>query len=535
LLVCAVGFVLLIACANIAGLMLSRAASRHREIAIRASLGASRLRITRQLLTESLLLSAMGGLVGLLLTLWTFGFLRQLVPASMKQSTDLYIDSRVLAFTILISLLAGVIFGLAPAFQASKVDLAPALKQSGRGQIGSGQRWLRNGFVVAEVALSLVLLAGAGLLIQTLYRLNDQYSNLRPSEALMMRTVLLGSKYKEHSSRAVFYDQVLERVSSLPGVVAAGYTTSVPLDWKGGANGFAIEGRSPGSDDTGNALHRQVSPDYLKALGVELKQGRHFTASDNAGAMPVAIVNETMARQYWPGENPVGKRFKNARPETEETWITIVGVVADIRQMGIDAPVKAEMYLPHWQVTTHTFFTPRDLLVRASVEPASLIASTRQAIHEVDPAQPVSSIKTLEDVLGRETAQRRIGMQLVTSFAALALLLASLGIYGVLSYFVVQHIPEIGIRMALGAQARDVLRLVIGQGMKLLMLGVVLGLIGGFALTQQMKSLLFGVSAADPLTFASITLLLMAVAFFACYIPARKATKVDPINALRDQ
>lgn len=270
-------------------------------------------------------------------------------------------------------------------------------------------------------------------------------------------------------------------------------------------------------------------------MGIALREGRHFSAHDNEQAMPVAIINETMARLYWPEQNVLGKRFKNGPPNSPQPWISIVGVAADVRQMGVDAPVKAEMYLPYRQVKTHSAFTPRDLVIRTSVEPTSLVAAVRQVIHEIDPGQPVMNVRTMDQVLGEQMAQRRLGMLLLTAFAALALLMASLGIYGVLSYFVAQRTPEIGVRMALGAQPRDVLKLVIGQGMRLTVLGVVIGLVGAFALTRLMKSLLFGVSSTDPVTFALIAVLLTVVALFACYVPARRATKVSPMIVLRDQ
>ncbi|MGB7923251.1 MAG: ABC transporter permease [Pyrinomonadaceae bacterium] len=535
MLLIAVGFVLLIACANIAGVLLSRAAAREREIAVRSALGASRWRIVRQLLTESVLLGGAGGLLGLILSLWAFAFLQQLIPAGMREMTTLKLDLPVLGFTLAISLLAGLIFGMAPALQASKTDLNEALKQgSGRGGgFGARQRLLRNAFVVAQVALALVLLVGAGLLIQTLRKLTGQYSGLRPESVLTVRTQLVSNRYKEHAQRAAFYDQVLARAKSLPGVDYAGYTTSVPLVWKGGANGLMLEGRAEEPGVGWNAIHRQISPNYFQAVGLALRQGRPFTEQDNEGATPVAVINETMARLYWPEENPLGKRFKVAGPPDTNPWLTIVGVVSDVRQMGADAPVKAEMYVPYRQASWNSFYAPRDLVLRTSVAPSSLVPAVRQAIYEVDPYQPLSGIRTMDEVLGRETAQRRLGMILLVAFAALALLLAALGIYGVLSYFVVQHTPEIGVRMALGAQPGDVLRLVIMRGMRLALAGVAIGLGGAFALTRLMKSLLFEVNATDPLTFGLIALLLTLVALLACLVPARRATKVDPIIALR--
>jgi putative ABC transport system permease protein len=530
----AVGFVLLIACANVAGLLLSRAASRGREMAVRIALGASRWRAVRQLLTESLLLSFLGSGLGLLLALWSFEFLQQLIPPSMALSSGLRIDTKALVFTLVISVLTGVLCGLAPALQASRVNLNETMKQgSARTGFGAGNRRLRSALVATEIALALMLLVGAGLLIQTFYKLQNQYSILQPEKVLTMRTVLPEKRYKEHPHRVIFYDQVLERVKALPGVVSAGYTTSVPLAWKGGTNGFAPEGRPVIGSLSYDANHRQVSADYFKAMGIALRQGRYIEESDTAQSQPVAAINETMAREYWPGENAVGKRFKIGDPDSDQPWITVVGIVADVKQMGLEAPVKAEMYLPYRQHPDSPWYTPRDLVIRTSTQPTSLVAAIRHEIQAVDPAQPVSNIRTMDEILGEESAQRRVGMTLVAAFAALALLLASLGIYSVLSYFVVQHTQEIGVRLALGARARDILALVLRKGMVMALIGIGVGLVGAFALSRLMASLLFGVSATDSTTFAAVALVLGSVAVLACYLPARRATKVDPMVALR--
>ncbi|HEY0169823.1 MAG TPA: ABC transporter permease [Pyrinomonadaceae bacterium] len=539
MLLAAVALVLLIACANVAGVLLSRAAARRREMAVRAALGASRWRIVRQLLAESVLLGGAGGAAGLLLAMWAFTFLGQLVPAGMREMAEPRLDLSVLFFTLAVSLLAGVAFGLAPALQASKTDLGESLKQAGgRGGAGAGKS-LRGAFVVLQVALSLVLLVGAGLLFQTLQRMRGQYTELRPESVLTARTQLAENRYGEPARRAAFYDGVLGRVRALPGVVAAGYTTAVPLTRKGGANGLSLEGRDNGPGAVWNANHRQVSPDFFRAMGITLREGRDFDAGDDEGAPAVAAVNETMARSFWPGESPLGKRFKVGAPDAKEPWLTIVAVVSDVRQMGADAPVKAEMYVPYrqaaafWKSAPYSFFTPRDLVVRASVPPESLAPAVREAVRGVDAQQPVASVRTMDEVLGRETAQRRVGVILLGAFAALALLLSALGLYGVLAFFVVQHTPEIGVRVALGARPSDVLRLVVGRGMRLALLGVGLGLVGALALTRLMRSLLFGVSAADPLTYIVLALVLTAVALVACLVPARRATKVDPMVALR--
>ncbi len=530
----AVSFVLLIACANIANLMLSRAASRRREIAVRTALGASRLHIVRQLLTESLLLALAGGTIGLLLASWSFYFLQRLVPPAMTLSADLKPDIRMLLFAIGISVLTSIIFGLVPALQAAKFDLNEALKQSGgRGSVGGGSR-LRQVLVVAEVALSFVLLIGAGLLIQTLFQLHNQYSVLEPEKILTLRTQLPRQSYGEPGKRTAFYQQVLQRVQRLPNVMSAGYSTSVPLSWKGGTNGFYPEGTAqPVPGLSYDANHRQVSADYLKAMQIPLRQGRYFDEHDNDQSLPVAIINETMARQYWPAGDALGKRFKPGDPNDDRPWYTIVGIVADVRQMGLDEPVKAEMYLPHQQVTDQPWFAPRDLAIRTNGDPMALVGMVRDVVRSVDPNQPISNVATMEELLGEETAQRRVGMILLATFAALALLLATIGIYGVLAFFVVQHTNEIGVRMALGASPGRIVALVVSKGMGLTLLGIGLGLAASLALTRLMTSLLFGVKAIDPLTFGAVPVLLGVVALMACWIPARRASKTDPLIALR--
>lgn len=536
MLVVAVGFVLLIACANIASLLLARAAARQREIAVRAALGAGRFRLVRQFLTESVLLAGGGGVLGVLFAVWSFEFLQRLIPPSLVLQANLQLNPRVLLFTLAAALLAGVLFGLVPALQASRVNLNDALKQGGgRAGFSGGQRHFRHALVVGEVALALVLLIGAGLLLQTLYHLHGQYSMLQPASVLTARTVLPDYKYGEHAQRVQFYTQVLERVRALPGVVSAGYTTSVPLEWKGGANGLSLEGKPNGPGASWNANHRQVTENYLQTLGLALRSGRYFSAQDDEQAQPVVIVNETMAQKYWPGEEPLGKRFKLGGPDSKQPWLTIVGVVADVRQMGMDVAVKPEAYYPQRQIKSHAFFTPRDLVVRTSVEPLTLAAAVRTAIHAVDPEQPVANLQPLSETLNSESAMRRTGMTLLVAFAVLALLLASLGLYGVLSYFVTQHTPEIGVRMALGARPGDVLRLILRQGMTLVLGGIATGLLSALALTRLMKSLVFGIGATDPLTFVLVPLLLCAVALLACWLPARRATQVDPLVALRNE
>jgi predicted permease len=537
LLLGAVGFVLLIACANIASLLLSRTAGRQKEIALRSALGAGRGRIVRQLLTESMVLAGAGGLLGIFCAVWSFAFLRQLIPESMALTTKLSLDWQMLSYTVLISLATGIFFGLLPALRASRLNLNEALKQgSGRGSVGPGSNRLRNVLVTSEVALTLVLLIGASLLLQTFFSLRRQYAALDASHVLTLRTQLPRSKYPETPQRSAFYNQVLDRVQTLPGVTAAGYTTTIPLVWKGGTSGFYPEGRSvaeaKASGLSFDSCHRQISAGYLKTMGIPILRGRSFDDTDNEQSMPVAIVNETMAREYWPGQDALGKRFKVGDPDEQVPWLTIVGVAGDVHQMGADVPVKAEMYFPYRQGSSR-FYAPRDLVIRTSLDPLSFVAAVRREIRAVDADQPVSNIRTMDDVLSKEIAPRRIAMTLLMTFAGLALLLASIGIYGVLSYFVAQSTPEIGVRLALGAQQSDVLKLVVSRGMKLALAGLAIGLVAAFLLTRLMTSLLFGVSATDATTFVGVSGLLLAVALLACYIPARRATKVDPLVALR--
>jgi putative ABC transport system permease protein len=528
----AVAFVLLIACANVAGLLLARAVGRRREIALRVALGASRLRVVRQLLTESLLLSIVGGVIGACLAAWSFAFLQKLIPATLALSTDLRLDLKILLFAFVVSVLTGVVFGLVPALQAAKVDLNEALKQSSVRTTSSGK--LRSGIIVFEVALSIVLLVGAGLLIQTLYRLFNQYSVLQPEQVLTLRTVLPRAKYDQPAKRIRFYEQVLERVEHLPGVVSAGYTTSVPLGWKGGTSGFYPEGvTQPITGFSYDANHRQVTTDYLKTMSIPLLSGRYFTPQDNEKSIPVVIVNETMARQYWPGQSVLGRRLKLGAPTEDIPWLEVIGVVADVRQMGLDAPVKAEMYLPYQQVPNYLSYIPRDLAIRTSGDPSSLAGAVRQAIREVDPDQPVSNIATMAELLGEEAAQRRLGMLMLVAFSALALLLAAVGIYGVLAYFVSQHTNEIGVRVALGATQMNILLMILRKGMNLTLAGVAIGLVAAFAVTRLMSSLLFEVRAVDPLTFVVAPVVLAIAGLLASFIPARRAIKVDPLVALR--
>jgi putative ABC transport system permease protein len=528
-----VGFVLLIACANLASLLLARATTRRKEIAVRIALGAGRLRIVRQLLTESLLLATAGGLCGLLVAVWSFTLLRQLIPSGLAGSATLGLDGQTLAFTLGLSLLTGVLFGLAPAWQATRVDVNEALKQSGA-RSGAGWRRLQNALVVAEVALALVLTVGAGLLIQTFYRLRQVDVGFRVENTLTMQTRLPRARYMDYAKRTAFYQQTLERVRALPGVVSASYASRQPLTSLRGIYTLSIEGRSAQGGAAMESDHRQISPEYFATLGIPLRQGRVFDERDTLQTTPVAIINETMARRFWPDENPLGKRFavdEDGIPASHQ--LTIVGVVGDVKHRGLENDVWPEFYMPHAQVDYNSYSIPSYLIVHTAGDPLAVAASVRQAIHSVDPDQPAAEVRTVESLLDEMVAQQRLRMTLLVAYAGLALLLAAVGIYGALAYFVTQRSSEIGVRMALGAQAGDVLWFVLRRGMRLALAGVGIGLITAFAVTRLMQALLFGLSATDSMTFGLTTMTLTLTALAACWIPARRATKVDPLLALK--
>ena len=533
-LVGAVAFVLLIACANVANLLLARAAARQKEIAVRTALGASRSRIIRQLLTESLLLSLIGGTVGILLALWGVDLLRALGPRDIPRLKDVGLDFEVAGFTLIISMLTGLIFGFAPAIQASKPDLNEALKEGSRGSTGSFARArLRSLLVVAEVALALVLLVGAGLMIRSFFRLQQVSPGFVAENTVAMEVALSINKYAKPEQQRAFFQQALQKIESLPGVHAAGITNSIPLSRGDRSTGFTIDGRpNPAIGEGPSASVRTISADYFKAMGIPLLKGRAFTELDSTGAPDVTVINEALARRYFPNENPLGKRLLSTRlqllggdPVTRE----VVGVVGDVRHFGLDVEPRPEMYLPYNQDP----WPGMHLIVRASFDPTSLVSAVRNEIWAVDKDQPIFNIKTMEQRVAESTSQRRFNMLLLVVFAAVALALAAVGVYGVMSYSVSQRTHEIGIRMALGARAADVVRLVVAQGMTLALVGVVVGLIAAFALTRLMTSLLYGVSATDPVTFAVISLILIGVALGASFVPARRATKVDPMIALR--
>ena len=528
----AVLFVLLIACANVANLMLARSAVRQKEIAVRAALGASRWRVMRQLMTESVLLSLVGGGLGLLLAMWGVDLLLKLNGARIPRAAEIGLDSRVLLFTLGVSVLTGIVFGLAPAFQTSDVNLHDTLKEGGRSGKTAVRRGVRNALVVAEMSFAVILLVGAGLLIRSFIQLQQVSPGFDPRGVLAMQVSLPQNKYADATARAAFNNRVLEEVRALPGVKTAGTTTSLPMSGSNQSGSFTIEGRpvTPGEDPP-HGSRWLSSEDYFQTMGVKLVRGRLFDARDVANAPGVAIVDETLARKYWGTEDPVGKRISFEGPDDQPRWREIVGLIEHVRNEGLEGESRGQYYSPYSQATGGG--PNLYVVVRTDGDPASLAPSVRNAITSVDRDMPVFRVATMEQMVADSLAQRRFSMLLFGIFASLALVLAVVGLYGVMSYGVAQRTHEIGLRMALGAQGRDVLRMVVGQGMGLVGAGLGIGLLGAFALTRLMSSLLYGVSATDPLTYAGIAILLGAVALLASYLPARRATKVDPMVALR--
>ena len=528
----AVGLVLLIACANVANLLLARAAVRQKEIAVRVALGARRRRLIRQFLTESVLLSTLGGLVGLAIAYGGLVVLKSFIPENISQARAISIDYKVLGFTLLVSVATGLVFGLAPAIQAVRFNQIETLKEGGRDAAtgGSGKR-LRSLLVMAEVAISLVLLIGAGLLINSFLRLRNVDPGFRAENLLTMKIVLPEPKYEKWKMRSTFYSDLIQRVQSLPGVKSAAVTTNLPLYSQGNSIGVSIEGKPeppPGQELI--VTTRIISNGYLDTMSIPLLKGRQLTDQDTDNSQNVAVVSETMASRFWPGEEVVGKRVSIGKVRSPEDWIQVIGVAKDVRQFELNDDPKPQMYLTYRQFG---FFDAQDLVVKTDVDPASMASAVRKAVWEIDKDQPISNIRTMETILAESIARQRFSMLLLAIFAGVALVLAAVGIYGVMSYSVAQRTHEIGIRMALGAQTMTVLKLAIGYGLKLVLAGIAIGLIAAFALTRVMSTLLFGVTATDPTTFALISLLLIAVAAIASYIPARRATRVNPIIALR--
>jgi len=543
----AVGFVLLIACANVANLLLARAIGRQKEMALRAALGATRGRLVRQLLTESVLLAVLGGVLGTLLAQGLTRFFSLLpyttssyfVPYNVS-SKQMGLDGQVLIFTLIIILVTGLVFGLAPALQTSKLNQYEALKEGGnRTTSGSHHRSIRSLLVISEVALSLMLLIGAGLMIKSFLRLQDVDPGFNPNNVLTMEISLPRARYSQDAPVLSFYKQALERIRGMVGVQAAGLTNTLPLNKAAEATSFLVEGEpmpTPGQMPT--AYPRTITPDYFSAMGIRLRAGREFTDRDNAEAPRVAIINETLARRYWPTKSPVGKRlalttevFKNGQLDLASGWREIVGIAADVRAFGLDEQPRPEAYVPFMQRPSRDM-TP---VIRASSDPERLTSAIRGEMLAIDKDQVVTNVKTMTQLLNDSVTRPRSNFLLLLVFAVVALALAVAGVYGVMSYSVAQRMREFGIRIALGAGSADLIKLVLKEGLSLAGVGVVIGLAGAWGLTRFLSSLLFGVSATDPTIFAAISLLLIVVALLACYIPARKATKVDPMVVLRSE
>jgi putative ABC transport system permease protein len=529
----AVGLVLLIACANFANLLLARATSREREIVIRAALGAGRGRLIRQMLTESVMLSLMGGACGLMLALWGIDLLQTLKPANLPRLATIGIDGRVLFFTLGLSVLTGLVFGLVPALNASRLNVNDALKEGGRSATaGVARHRFSNVLVVTELALALLLLIGAGLLIKGFWRLRSVEPGFETNNLLTMRVELPEARYKEIPKQTQFRERSLEAINTLPGVEAA-MVSEVPLTNDALMHNFVIEGRAPLSPgEEPELFSRTVMGNYFRTMKIPLLKGRDFNTQDREGTPLVGIVNETFVRQYFPSADVVGSRIRWARDDGDPKWITIVGVVGDVKHFGLNQDEQPAVYTPYAQL-----FQPwkrwMQVVVRSQGDPQTITNMVKGQIWKIDNQIPVTKVRTMTEVMAASLAAQRFNMLLLGIFAGVALLLATVGIYGLMSYSITERTHEIGIRMALGAQTGDVLRMVVGQGLKLITVGVALGLAGAFALTRIMSSLLFGVRAVDPLTFAVVSVLLAVVALLACYIPARRATKVDPMIALR--
>ena len=539
-LVASVAFVLLIACANVANLLLSRALARQREVAVRAALGASRWRVVRQLLTESLVLAALGGLLGLVLSYVCLEGIRSLGEASVPRLNEIAIDRRVLVFTFAISALAGVIFGLAPAIRLSSLDLHANLKDASRGSAGASAVWgrgqnLRQLLVVTELALSVTLLIGAGLLIRSFTHLQNVSPGFNPSNVLTLELTMTGRKYNDADAILQAYKQLWERLAALPGVTAAGGVSALPLSQMMAWGPITVEGRTaPEGEKFINADIRIVGGEYFKAMDIPLMQGRLFSQELDTRTSPRAvIIDERMARQFWPGENPIGRRIRtggfDVTPDTP--WMTIVGVVNSVKQDALDAESRIAYYRFQGQTPSRAM----NVVVRSATEPAGLTGAVTREIRALDPDLPIYKMRTMEERVEASLAERRFSMLLLTVFAVLALGLAAIGIYGVMSYLVSQGARELGIRLALGAAPRDLLLLVVRQGMSIAVIGMVLGLAGAFALTRFMRTLLYGVQASDPVTFAAIAATLTIVALVACFVPARRAARIDPIVSLRTE
>jgi putative ABC transport system permease protein len=528
----AVACVLLIACANVANLLLARATSRYKEMAIRSALGASRVRVIRQLLTESVLLSLLGGGIGLLLAVWWSDLLVALGKDDIPRAVHVGMDWRVLGFTLGVSLLTGLIFGLAPAFHSSKTELVESLKEGGRGTSEGGRRnRVRNVLVVVELAIAVILLVGAGLLMQSLWRLQKVNSGLQPENVLTFNVVLPEVKYNS-DKQAQFFIDLKQRLESTPGVQSASAILPLPLSGDRFSISFEIEGRPLPPKDHPSADFFAAGVGYFKTMGIPILKGRDFEDRDKHGSTPVIIITDAFARQYFPNEDPIGKRIKpgiGTYEDEDNPMREVIAVVGDIRNRSLNTEPKPAYYVPQTQVP----FSQLVAVVKTTGEPHSLVSAATKVVAAMDQDIPLFSVKSMPEYLSSSVAAPRFSTTLLAIFAAVALVLTIVGLYGVMSYSVAQRTNEIGIRLALGAQSRDVLLMIVKQGGMLILLGLAIGLVGAFALTRLIASLLFGVTAKDPITFGAVAVLLAIVALLACYIPALRATKVDPMDALR--
>jgi len=530
----AVAFVLLIACANVANLLLARAAVRQKEIALRLALGADRARLTKQLLVESVMLSLLGGVVGLGFAYAGLRVLTRFIPPDIAHADTIAIDGKVLAFTLLIALVTGLIFGLVPASQASHFNLSETLKEGGRDS-GAGARGkrLRSSLVIAEVAVSVVLLIGAGLLINSFIHLRNLDPGFRADHLLALSVNLSEVKYPDTARRTAFFDEVVRRVQPLPGVQSVAVAGNLPFTYNGDSMSIAVEGiPDPPPDQWPDVIYRAIGPGYFRTMGIPLVRGREFNDGDTLDTTRGVVIGEKTAKHYWPNQDPIGKRLKPGATTSNTPWRTVIGVVKDVRQNDFIAEPKMQMYFSYKQVEQ---LVANALIVRTSVDPLGLAMPVRNAIWSVDKDQPVANIDSMENIVAGAVARQRFSMLLLAIFAGLALVLAAVGIYGVMSYTVAQQTREIGIRIALGAKRGDVLKMTVKQAIKLVGLGLVIGLPSAFILTRVMSTLLFGISATDPITFLGISLVVLVVALLASYIPALRATKVDPMIALRAQ
>jgi putative ABC transport system permease protein len=542
----AVAFVLLIACANIANLLLARAQSRQKEMAIRSAMGAGRWRIARQLLTESVLLALVGGTLGMLVAQWGIKLILYISPDAIPRSKEISLDWRVFAFTIGLSFITGLLFGLVPALQAGVVDVHETLKETGRGT--SGKHWLRSSLVIVEVGTTLVLLVGAGLMIRSFYRLQKVNPGFSYDHLTSFSVSLPRKKYVESEQREQFYNRLLENLRALPGVEATAAASGLPLGNNGWQTSFVVDGRPrPPRDQTPLMEACLVTPDYFKAMNIPVKSGRAFESRDDrswvvgkdfskldedekeVAPLNAIVIDEEFARRYWPGEEAVGKRIAMGS-EKKPRFLTVLGVVGRVKMDGLSTDSKrVQGYFPFAQIPSEGM----TVIIKAAGDPNQLIAAVRQQVKAIDSDQPIYSVRTMDDIRTESVAPERLNLTLLSIFAGIALVLAVVGIYGVMSYSVTQRTHEIGIRMAIGAQPRDVFRMIIRQGMMLALIGVGIGLVGAFLLTRLMASMLFGVEPTDPATFAAIAVLLTTVALVACYLPGRRATKVDPVVSLR--